>query len=123
MTGRTNTQIAVTGLGATTPLGGDVTTTWEAVLAGRSGTAPLDPAWLERYELPVTFACRIAVPMTDVLNRQEIKKNDPSGQYALVAAREAGVPVVVVRRPPAVAGVEVAEDAERAARWVCERTG
>ncbi|SEG47471.1 precorrin-6A reductase [Actinacidiphila yanglinensis] len=41
----------------------------------------------------------------------------------LVAAREAGVPVVVVRRPPAVAGVEVAEDAERAARWVRERTG
>jgi 3-oxoacyl-[acyl-carrier-protein] synthase II len=84
-----NTQIAVTGLGATTPLGGDVTTTWDAALAGRSGTAPLDPAWLERYELPVTFACRLAVPMAEVLTRQEIKRNDPSGQYALVAAREA----------------------------------
>jgi 3-oxoacyl-[acyl-carrier-protein] synthase II len=84
-----NTQIAVTGLGATTPLGGDVTTTWEGALAGRSGTAPLDPAWLERYALPVTFACRLAVPMVEVLTRQEIKKNDPSGQYALVAAREA----------------------------------
>jgi len=83
------TQIAVTGLGATTPLGGDVTTTWDGALAGRSGTAPLDPAWLERYELPVTFACRLAVPMTEVLTRQEIKRNDPSGQYALVAAREA----------------------------------
>jgi 3-oxoacyl-[acyl-carrier-protein] synthase II len=83
------TQIAVTGLGATTPLGGDVATTWAAALAGRSGTAPLDPAWLERYELPVTFACRLAVPMTEVLTRQEIKRNDPSGQYALVAAREA----------------------------------
>jgi 3-oxoacyl-[acyl-carrier-protein] synthase II len=102
MTGRTNTQIAVTGLGATTPLGGDVTSTWEAVLAGRSGTAPLDPAWLERYDLPVTFACRIAVPMTEVLTRQEIKKNDPSGQYALVAAREAwahaGLPEVEPER-------------------------
>ncbi len=86
-----NTQIAiaVTGLGATTPLGGDVTTTWDGALAGRSGTAPLDPAWLERYALPVTFACRLAVPMTEVLTRQEIKRNDPSGQYALVAAREA----------------------------------
>ncbi|BBA98557.1 putative precorrin-6X reductase [Actinacidiphila reveromycinica] len=41
----------------------------------------------------------------------------------LVAAREAGLPVVVVRRPPAVEGVEVAEDVERAARWVRERTG
>ncbi|HST85480.1 MAG TPA: beta-ketoacyl-[acyl-carrier-protein] synthase II [Kineosporiaceae bacterium] len=84
-----NTQIAVTGLGATTPLGGDVTTTWDGALAGRSGTSPLDPAWLERYALPVTFACRLAVPMTEVLTRQEIKRNDPSGQYALVAAREA----------------------------------
>jgi 3-oxoacyl-[acyl-carrier-protein] synthase II len=93
MTGQTagqmNRQIAVTGLGATSPLGGDVTTTWEGVLAGRSGTAPLDAAWLERYELPVKFACRLAVPMDGVLTRQEIKRNDPSGQYALVAAREA----------------------------------
>lgn len=87
--GQMNTQIAVTGLGATSPLGGDVTTTWDGALAGRSGTAPLDPAWLERYALPVTFACRLAVPMTEVLTRQEIKRNDPSGQYALVAAREA----------------------------------
>ncbi|WP_435127630.1 cobalt-precorrin-6A reductase [Actinacidiphila sp. bgisy144] len=41
----------------------------------------------------------------------------------LVAAREAGLPVVVVRRPPGVAGVEVAQDVERAARWVRERVG
>ncbi|WP_335971425.1 cobalt-precorrin-6A reductase [Streptomyces sp. CA2R106] len=41
----------------------------------------------------------------------------------LVAAREAGLPVVVVRRPPVVAGVEVAQDVERAARWVRERVG
>jgi 3-oxoacyl-[acyl-carrier-protein] synthase II len=89
MTRQTNLQIAVTGLGATTPLGGDVTTTWEAVLAGKSGAVALDPAWMERYELPVSFACRLAQPMSEVLTRQEIKRNDPSGQYALVAAREA----------------------------------
>ena len=84
------TQIAVTGLGATTPLGGDVTTTWDGALAGRSGAAPLDPAWLERYpQLPVSFAARLAQPVSEVLTRQEIKRNDPSGQYALVAAREA----------------------------------
>jgi 3-oxoacyl-[acyl-carrier-protein] synthase II len=95
-------QIAVTGLGATTPLGGDVTTTWEGALAGRSGAAPLDPAWLERYPLPVSFACRLAQPVSDVLTRQEIKRNDPSGQYALVAAREAwahaGAPEVEATR-------------------------
>jgi 3-oxoacyl-[acyl-carrier-protein] synthase II len=86
----TTRQIAVTGLGATTPLGGDVLSTWEGALAGRSGAAPLDPAWLERYpQLPVSFAARLARPVTEVLTRQEIKRNDPSGQYALVAAREA----------------------------------
>jgi 3-oxoacyl-[acyl-carrier-protein] synthase II len=85
----TTRQIAVTGLGATTPLGGDVTTTWEGALAGRSGATPLDPAWLERYPLPVSFACRLAQPVDQVLTRQELKRNDPSGQFALVAAREA----------------------------------
>ena len=82
-------QIAVTGLGATTPLGGDVASTWEGALAGRSGAVPLDPAWMERYNLPVSFACRLARPVAEVLTRQEINRNDPSGQYALVAAREA----------------------------------
>jgi 3-oxoacyl-[acyl-carrier-protein] synthase II len=85
----TNTQIAITGLGATTPLGGDVATTWEGALAGRSGAALLDPAWMERYALPVSFACRLAQPVEEKLTRQEIKRNDPSGQYALIAAREA----------------------------------
>ena len=65
-----NRQIAVTGLGATTPLGGNVTTTWEGVLAGRSGASPLDPAWMERYQLPVSFACRLAQPVSEVLTRQ-----------------------------------------------------
>jgi 3-oxoacyl-[acyl-carrier-protein] synthase II len=82
-------QIVVTGLGATSPLGGDVPSTWDAVLAGRSGVAPLDPEWLERYDLPVTFACRLAQPVEQQLTRPEIKRLDPSGQYALIAAREA----------------------------------
>jgi 3-oxoacyl-[acyl-carrier-protein] synthase II len=84
-----NRQIAITGLGATTPLGGDVNSTWEAALAGRSGARPVDPEWMERYNLPVSFACRLAQPVEEVLTRQEIKRNDPSGQYALIAAREA----------------------------------
>ncbi|MFI7587282.1 beta-ketoacyl-[acyl-carrier-protein] synthase family protein [Spongisporangium articulatum] len=85
----TDRQIVVTGLGATTPLGGDVPTTWDAVLAGKSGAAPLPPEWLERYDLPVTFAARLAEPPEAKLSRPETKRLDPSGQYALVAAREA----------------------------------
>jgi 3-oxoacyl-[acyl-carrier-protein] synthase II len=81
--------VVVTGLGATTPLGGDVPTTWEAALAGRSGARPLPQEWLDRYPLGVEFACRLAVPTLDVLARHEAKKLDPSGQMALIAGREA----------------------------------
>jgi 3-oxoacyl-[acyl-carrier-protein] synthase II len=81
--------VVVTGLGATSPLGGDVPSTWEAALAGRSGARPLTQDWVSRYELPVTFACSAAVPATDVLPRHEAKRLDPSGQFALIAAREA----------------------------------
>jgi 3-oxoacyl-[acyl-carrier-protein] synthase II len=82
-------QIAITGLGATTPLGGDVASTWEGALAGRSGAGPLDPEWLATYALPVSFACRLAQPVEERLARPDIKRLDPSGQYALIAAREA----------------------------------
>jgi 3-oxoacyl-[acyl-carrier-protein] synthase II len=91
MSDRPSTQrrVVVTGLGATTPLGGDVSSTWEAAMSGQSGARPLPPEWLERYDLPVHFACSLAQPAADVLPRHEQKKLDPSGQYAIVAGREA----------------------------------
>ena len=82
-------RVVVTGLGSTTPLGGDVPSTWEAALAGRSGARTLTEEWVARYELPVTFAAQVAVPPTDVLPKHEARKLDPSGQYAMVASREA----------------------------------
>src|SRR5690606_29103139 len=47
--------VVITGLGATTPLGGDVPSTWSAALAGKSGVRTLDNDWAERYEIPVDF--------------------------------------------------------------------
>lgn len=82
-------KVVVTGLGATTPLGGDVQSTWSAALAGMSGVRPLTEDWVERNELPVTFAAQVAVTPDQVLTRPETKRMDPSGQYAMVAAREA----------------------------------
>ena len=81
--------VVVTGLGATTPLGGDVPSTWEAALAGRSGARTLTEPWVAEHQLPVTFAASLAVPASEVLPRHEAKRLDPSGQYALIAAREA----------------------------------
>lgn len=85
----TRREVVITGLGATTPLGPDVTTTWSAALAGRSGIRTMDNDWAERYEIPVSFAGQLAVRPDEVLTRPEMKRMDPSAQYAMVAVREA----------------------------------
>ena len=89
MASDTQRRIVVTGLGATTPLGGDVPSTWQAALAGSSGVRTMTHDWVARYELPVTFAAELAVPTTDTLARVEARRLDPAGQMAMVAAREA----------------------------------
>ena len=89
-------------MGATTPLGGDVKTTWENLLAGKSGISTIEKDWIAQYEVPVTFAGQAAVPAAEILTPQEIKRLDPSSQFALIAAREAwkdaGTPDVVPER-------------------------
>ncbi len=95
-------KIVVTGVGATTPLGGDARSTWKALLAGESGISTIDKDWVTQYELPVTFAGQAKVNAAEVLTPQEIKRLDPSSQFALIAAREAwadaGSPDVVPER-------------------------
>lgn len=81
--------VVITGLGATTPIGGDVPTSWANALVGTSGARSLTEDWVQKWDLPVTFAARTLVPAADVLSRSEIKRNDPSAQFALVASREA----------------------------------
>lgn len=82
-------DVVVTGLGATTPLGGDVESTWKAALAGESGARTLDNDWAEQYGIAVEFAAQLKVKAEDVLPRPEIKRMDPSAQYAIIATREA----------------------------------
>ena len=82
-------KLVVTGLGATTPLGGDVQTTWRALLAGESGITTLEQEWVARHGLTVTFAGQAKVKAKDVLSVPETKRLDPSSQFALIAAREA----------------------------------
>lgn len=83
------TTIVVTGIGATSPLGGNVRDSWKALLNKESGIRSLTEEWVEQHELPVTFAGRVKVPAVDVLERIEIKRLDPSAQLAVIAAREA----------------------------------
>jgi 3-oxoacyl-[acyl-carrier-protein] synthase II len=77
----------VTGLGATSPVGGTVAETWDALLAGKSGVATMKHDWAE--QLSTQFAAEIAVEPTEVLDRVVARRLDRSGQFAMVAALEA----------------------------------
>jgi 3-oxoacyl-[acyl-carrier-protein] synthase II len=81
-------SVVVTGLGATTPLGGDVASTWESLLAGRSGARKLPADWTE-VPLPVQITAPAAVDPATVLDRVQARRLDRCEQLAIVAAREA----------------------------------
>lgn len=81
------TKVVVTGLGATTPLGGDTASTWDGLLTGRSGAKALTD---ERFAaLPARIAAPAAVEPAEVMSRVEIRKTDRYEQFALIATREA----------------------------------
>ncbi len=87
-TARTDqTTVVVTGLGMTTPIGGDVPSTWAALLAGTPGGRALTQPWAE--DLPVRFAATALVEPLEVMDRVEARKLDRSEQFALIATREA----------------------------------
>jgi 3-oxoacyl-[acyl-carrier-protein] synthase II len=80
-------RVVVTGLGATTPLGADVDSTWAALIAGKSGVRLLTEDWREL--LPVHFAARVHTEPADQMERVEMRRLDRSEQFALIASREA----------------------------------
>jgi len=83
----TNRTVVVTGIGATTPLGGDAASTWEGLVAGKSGVKVLEHEWAA--EQAVRIAARVAVEPLEVLPRPQARKLDRSAQFALIAAQEA----------------------------------
>jgi 3-oxoacyl-[acyl-carrier-protein] synthase II len=83
----TNRTVVVTGIGATTPLGGDATSTWEGLVAGRSGVRPLEQEWAA--DQAVRIAAQIAVEPSEIIPRPQARRLDRSAQFALIAAKEA----------------------------------
>lgn len=82
-------RVVVTGLGAITPLGNDVASTWEAAKTGKSGAGPI--THFDASQFKTQFACEVknfnaADYITD---RRKLRQLDLYAQYALVAAREA----------------------------------
>ncbi|MDZ8172819.1 beta-ketoacyl-[acyl-carrier-protein] synthase family protein [Microbacterium xanthum] len=98
----TTSRIVVTGIGASSPIGGTAPESWSALLAGASGARTLEYDWVEQTQLPVTFAAQAAVRPDTVLERPMAKRLDPASQFAMVAAMEAwddaGAPDVEAER-------------------------
>ncbi len=80
-------EVVVTGLGATTPLGGDTASTWTGLLAGRSGVVPMTEEWAQQMDTRIV--ARLAVEPTEVIERVKARRLDRCQQVAVVAAREA----------------------------------
>jgi len=98
--GTDRTRVVVTGLGAITPVGVDVASTWESLLAGRSGVQQLTDDWAA--ELPTRIAAWAAADPATLIDRVQARRLDRCEQFALVAAREAwshaGTPEVAPER-------------------------
>ncbi len=82
-------RIVVTGIGASSPIGGTAPESWSALLAGESGARSLEHDWVQEYQLPVTFAAEAKVRPDTILQRPVAKRLDPASQFAMVAAMEA----------------------------------
>ncbi len=85
--GSERTRVVVTGLGAITPVGTDVASTWESLLAGRSGVVKLTNEWAA--DLPTRIAAWAAADPATLIDRVQARRLDRCEQFALVAAREA----------------------------------
>jgi 3-oxoacyl-[acyl-carrier-protein] synthase II len=82
-----NVDVVVTGLGATTPLGGDVASTWDAMLNGRSGVRLLTQEWAQ--QMPARIAAELVVEPSEVIDRVKLRRLDRSEAVALIAAQQA----------------------------------
>ncbi len=80
-------DVYVTGIGATTPLGGDVASTWAGMLEGRSGVSSLDDEWAKDF--PARIIAKLAVDPSEVIPRVRARRLDRSQQVAVIAAEQA----------------------------------
>ena len=81
-------RVVVTGLGALTPIGNTVADYWQALLAGKSGAAPI--THFDATNFKTKFACEVkGFDPTSILDRKEARKLDPFAQYAIAASDQA----------------------------------
>ncbi|SER68317.1 3-oxoacyl-[acyl-carrier-protein] synthase II [Propionibacterium cyclohexanicum] len=81
------TTVVVTGLGAITPLGADVTQTWDGLRNGRSGVSTIDEEWAT--QLSVRFAGQVDADLSDAVPRVEARRMDRCSVLAVASAQQA----------------------------------
>jgi 3-oxoacyl-[acyl-carrier-protein] synthase II len=81
-------RVVVTGLGALTPIGNNIDGYWNALVAGKSGCAPV--TYFDTEHFKTKFACELKnYNVSDFFDRKEARKTDKFAQYAMVASDEA----------------------------------
>jgi 3-oxoacyl-[acyl-carrier-protein] synthase II len=90
-------RVVVTGMGAVTPVGNDVATTWRSLIEGKSGTAPITK--FDASKFPVRIAAEVkGFNPLDYMDRKEAKRSDQYTQYAVAASRQAMTNARLVER-------------------------
>jgi 3-oxoacyl-[acyl-carrier-protein] synthase II len=103
-------RIVITGIGALTPLGNDIETTWTALIAGKSGAAPITQ--FDASEYGTTFACEVKdFDVFEVVERRKARRMDRFAHLIVAAARQA----------EADSGLDIAPEADRIG--ACVATG
>ena len=95
-------RVVITGLGAVTPLGNDVDSTWRSLLAGESGAGPITQ--FDHADFPVHFACEVKdFDASDWIDKKQVRRMDRFTHLILAAARQA----------EADSGIDIAKEADR----------
>jgi len=105
-------RVVITGLGAVTPLGNDVDSTWETLVAGRSGAAEITQ--FDSSDFAVHFACEVkGFDPTDYIERKQARRMDRFAHLIVAAARQA----------EADADLKIADEADRVGAAVATGIG
>lgn len=79
-------RVVITGLGLLSPVGNNVTESWNNIIQGKSGVKPITSFDISEFE--TKFAATVDIRIDDFLDKKEIRRTDPFIQYGLVASKE-----------------------------------